>query len=104
MANEQALKAKQAFISILNALYKSGQLPSDVGFFFKLVATKVKPVLLYGSELWGHTQVESVEIVNKYACKVFVCKLKILQCSCDGRMWSLTRVHLEPFLTRHLYT
>ena len=69
MANEQALKAKRAFISILNSLYKFGQLPSAV--FFKLFDTKVKPVLLYGSELWGHTDMESVEIVNRYPCKSF---------------------------------
>ena len=33
----------------------------------------MKPILLYGSELWGYEQKECTEIVNRCSCKRFLC-------------------------------
>ena len=79
MASQQAVKAKRAFVSIMNSLYKFGQLPQNI--YFKLFDMKVMPVLLYGSELWGYAEIETVEIVHRYACKRFLC---VGQKSCNA--------------------
>ena len=73
MAIDQATKEKRVLISLLNSLYNLGQLPKDA--FFKLFDRKVSPVLLYGSEIWGFTKREPVEVVHKYTCK---------RCKCVG--------------------
>ena len=71
MANDQATKAKRVLISLLIFLYNLGQLPEDV--FFKLFDTKVRPVLHYGSEIWGFTKREPIEVVHICACKRYMC-------------------------------
>ena len=40
--------------------------------FFKIFDTMVKPILLYGGEVWGYTYRESVERINILACKQFL--------------------------------
>ena len=71
MASEQATKAKRVLISILSSLYKYGQLPNDI--YFKLFDMKIKPILMYGAEIWGIFPNEMTEIVQRYACKRFLC-------------------------------
>ena len=71
MAADQSVKAKRALIAVMNSLYKCGQLPSSI--FFKLFDTKIKPILLYGSELWGYSKRDTTEIVQRYACRRFLC-------------------------------
>lgn len=71
MAKEQSLKAKRILISILNKLYKYGQLTRHV--YFNIFDTKVTPVLLYGAEIWGTRRQESIETVHNYACKRYMC-------------------------------
>ena len=71
MTFDQATKAKRVLISLLNHLYNSGQLPKDV--FFKLFDRKVSSVLLYGSEIWGFTKREPIEVVHRYAWKRYMC-------------------------------
>ena len=71
MAINQATKAKQVLISLLNYLYNLGQLPKDV--FFTLFDRKASPVLLYGSEIWIFAKREPVEVVLRYACKRYMC-------------------------------
>ena len=71
MTIDQATKAKRVLISLLNSLYNLGQLPKDV--FFKLFDRKVSPVLLYGSEIWGFTKSEPIEVVLRYTCKRYMC-------------------------------
>ena len=72
MASDQAIKAKRVLVFLLNSLYELGQLPKDV-FFFKLFDRKISPVLLYGSEIWGFTKRDSVELMQIYACKRYMC-------------------------------
>ena len=60
MAIDQATKAKRVLISLLNYLYNLGQLPKDI--FFKLFDRKVRPVLLYGYEIWGFTKREPIDM------------------------------------------
>lgn len=49
MASNQALKAKQALMSILYSLYNCGQLPHSV--YFNIFGTKDLPIVLFGTEL-----------------------------------------------------
>ena len=70
MAIDQATKANQVLISLLNSLYNLGQLPKD---FFFIFDRKVSPVLLYGSEIWGFTKGEAIYVVHRYACKPYMC-------------------------------
>ena len=63
MAKEQAVKDKRVLIAVLSKLYQYGQLPKDV--FFKMFDTKICPVLLYGSELWGVAKQVTIEKSTK---------------------------------------
>ena len=45
MAHEQAVKAERVLVSLLNSVYELGQMPKHI--FFKLLDTKISPVLLY---------------------------------------------------------
>lgn len=71
MASDQATKAKWVLVSLLNSLYDLGQLPRDA--FLKLFDRKISPVLLNGSKIWGFAKCESVELVQRYACKRYMC-------------------------------
>ena len=42
-------------------------------YFFKLFDTKILPIVLYGSEIWGFKCHKSSELVLSYACKRFLC-------------------------------
>ena len=64
---ECAGKAKGRIVSIFRALYKLGKI--DMGIFFKLFDSQVKPILLYGAEVWGMKKREIIEKVHLYACK-----------------------------------
>ena len=41
--------------------------------FFKIFDTKICPILLYGSELWGIEKQVAIERVQTYACKRYMC-------------------------------
>ena len=64
---ECAGKAKGRIVSIFRALYKIGKI--DIGIFFKLFDSQVKPILLYGAEIWGMKGRAIIEKVHLYACK-----------------------------------
>ena len=64
MASEQAVKAKRILISILSKLYNYGQLSSEV--FFKIFDTKISPILMYGSEIWGTEYKQVVKNIHQY--------------------------------------
>ena len=63
-------KAKQAIHEILSSLKKIDCYNLDV--FTKLFDSKVKPILLYGSELWGCSQFDQIEKVHLFALKRFL--------------------------------
>lgn len=71
MASDMAIKAKKALLSILSSLYEYGQLSYDV--YFKLIDTKILPIIMYGSEIWGFNRRDSAEVILHYACKRFLC-------------------------------
>ena len=64
---ECAGKAKGRIVSIFRALYKLGKI--DLGVFFQLFDSQVKPILLYGAEIWGMKRREIIEKVHLFACK-----------------------------------
>ena len=65
--SEYAGKAKGRIVSIFRALYRLGRI--DLGVFFKLFDSQVKPLLLYGAEVWGMTKRDVIEKVHLFACK-----------------------------------
>ena len=64
---EHAGKAKGKIVSIFRALYRLGKI--DLGVFFKLFDSQVKPMLLYGAEIWGMKKRDIIEKVHLFACK-----------------------------------
>jgi hypothetical protein len=53
--------------------------------YFKLFDAKVLPILLYGSEIWGHKQYEDIERVHITACKKCVgVGMKAVNCAVLG--------------------
>lgn len=70
MSEHMAIKAKHVFISLLKNLYHL--LPMSRQMFFKIFDTKISPILLYGSEIWGLEFMNSIEQVHTYACKRFM--------------------------------
>jgi hypothetical protein len=74
MVNENVSKGKRVFSSILSPIYKCGQLPNSVFF------SKVLPVLLYGSEIWGFKEYKCTELVHTLACKTLTCEWKNIKC------------------------
>lgn len=70
MSEDLSKKGKRVIISILQSLWKYGNLSKFA--FFKIFDTKVCPMLLYGCELWGLNHFEFIEKVQYYACKRFI--------------------------------
>ena len=71
MACEQAIKGKRILVPILSKLYKYGQMSNEV--FFRIFDSKISPVLMYGTEIWGTDYQQAVERVHYYACKRYMC-------------------------------
>jgi hypothetical protein len=42
-------------------------------YFFKIFDSKISPILLYGSEIWGTKNYDVIESIHTYACKRFLC-------------------------------
>lgn len=70
MAGELSRKGKRVLVAILQSLKEYGNLNKTV--LFKIFDTKVCPMLLYGSELWGLEARETIERVQYYLCKRFL--------------------------------
>ena len=71
-----SIQAKKSIVSL-------NKLQSTVGYFdytemFKLFDTMIKPVLCYGSEVWGFEISEQIENVHINFCKIF---LKLPTCT-----------------------
>ena len=71
MAKNIAFKGKRTLLAILSSMYKYGPLQHHV--YFKIFYTEVLPITLYGCELWGFQEHESIEVVHGYACKRYMC-------------------------------
>ena len=71
MANEQAVKGKSVLVSLLTPSYEIRHMPRNI--FFQLYDRKISPVLLYGSEIWGFARKDAIELVQRYACKRYMC-------------------------------
>ena len=63
-------KAKKACYEILTSLRSIHCY--DLNVFLKLFDAKVKPILLYGSELWGMNELYDIEKVHMFALKRFL--------------------------------
>lgn len=65
-----SVQAKKILYGILKSLSKFKPLSYDI--YFKVFDSKVSPILLYGSEVWGFDNVSIVEAVHLAACKRFL--------------------------------
>ena len=64
---EMAGKARKCVISICRTLWRLGDVPAAI--FLKLFDVQVKPMLLYGSEVWGLCSHKPIEMVHTFALK-----------------------------------
>lgn len=64
---EMANKARKGVTDIFRTLWRLGDFSATI--FLKLFDAQIKPMLLYGSEIWGLNQHKSVENVHTFALK-----------------------------------
>ena len=67
---QKTTMAKKGVLEIVKLLSRIGCHSAKV--FFKLFDARIVPMLLYGSELWGHGKYDSLERVHLFACKKFL--------------------------------
>ena len=65
-----AAKGKKAVICLSKAFQKYKEMTYET--FFKIFYSKVQPILLYSSEIWGLQRLENIETINLMACKRFL--------------------------------
>ena len=66
-----ALQASKAVFKIFQYQHQFGQFcPKDI---FKLFDSIVKPILCYGSEIWGYEYSQKIEKVHIKFCKRYAC-------------------------------
>ena len=70
MTDDLSKKSKRILVSMLQTLNNCGQLSSSA--FFKIFDMKICSMLIYGCEVWGTKQFQSIERVQYYACKRFI--------------------------------
>ena len=63
-------KALRAVAGIKRLYFKLQNLPADT--MFKIFDVKVKPILLYGSEVWGFHRLDEIEKVHTKICKMIL--------------------------------
>ena len=68
--NPLVLKGKRAVFDICRLYQQLREMSKDI--FFKVFDAKVQPILLYSSEIWGTSRLESIEKVHLMACKYFL--------------------------------
>ena len=70
--NVEALsgKALRAVAGIKRLYFRFKALPVDM--VFKIFDTKIKPILLYGSEIWGFQEYDAIEKVHVKICKMML--------------------------------
>ena len=56
-----SIQAKKALFSLKPILHKYGTLPANI--LNKIIDTKILPILLYGSEIWGTS--DTTDIIEK---------------------------------------
>ena len=62
-----ANKTRKGFTDIFSTLWRLGDFSAPI--FFKMFYAQIKPMLLYGSEIWGLKEYKSVEKVHTSALK-----------------------------------
>ena len=65
-----AAKGKKAVICLSKAFQKYKEMTYET--FFKIFDSKVQPILLYSSEIWGLQRLENIEKIHLMACKRFL--------------------------------
>lgn len=68
--NFLALKGKRACVDCVRHLNRLNDISCKC--FFKIFDTQVKPVLLYGAEMWGAHRLLNIERVHSFACKRYL--------------------------------
>jgi hypothetical protein len=68
--NQLAIKGKRALMEVLRTMSVYGNIPHHI--YFKIFDTQIKPILLYGAELWGFQRYEVLERIQTLACKRYL--------------------------------
>ena len=71
-AKQLALKGKRALFDVLRLHSRLEQMTRNT--FFKIFDSKIQPILLYSSEVWGVLVKDNnpIESVHLFACKIFL--------------------------------
>ena len=65
-----AIQAERSIMSMLKMQHSVGYF--EFSELFKLFDTMIKPILLYGSEIWGFEVSDTIENVQNTFCKRFL--------------------------------
>jgi hypothetical protein len=65
-----SIKAKRVFLYILSSVQEYGCIPYHT--FFKIFGVKINPNMLYGSELWGLSNISCIESLHIFCRKRFL--------------------------------
>ena len=76
--NEMANKARKGVTDIFRTLWRLGDFSAPI--FFKMFDAQIKPMLLYGSEIWGLKEYKSVEKVHTFLFLSHICPQKASKC------------------------
>jgi hypothetical protein len=63
-------KGKKAVFALVNVFKKANEMTQKS--FFKIFDGKIKPILMYASEIWGLNRLDNLERVHLLGCKVFL--------------------------------
>ena len=67
----QTAKAKAGIVEILTTLWKLGDVTPSI--FLKLFDSQIKPILLYGSEIWVMQTNLEIEMAHLFALNFVLC-------------------------------
>ena len=88
---------EQASKAVISLLRKWRQLGIPIDLTLDLFDKSVKPILLYGCEVWGHENVNLIKRIYLKFCKILLC-VKI-----NRKLLSLWRTWAIPTKCVHLY-
>ena len=104
--NEMANKARKGVTDIFRMLWRLGDFSAPI--FFKMFDAQIKPMLLYGSEIWGLKEYKSVEKVHTFALKKLLnvnpmtwhMERQVFSTICS-LLYSLYKVLVTPYYNGH---
>ena len=97
-----ANKARKGVTDIFRMLWRLGDFTAAI--FSKMFDAQIKPMLLYGSEIWGLKEYKSVEKVHTFALKKLLNDMAYGERSFSticSFLYSLYKVLVTPYYNGH---